>query len=183
MVIKNLKYVILISFLVLSSCGESKVEIEAKTAIAEAKIKYSNNKDEFKKQQSAQEEFVVQASTPPDSFTSFHDPNSWTEMPINADINYSLAFSKAIEIVSNNGYELESLQDGKYFRTAWNYMEIDNGRKYRTRILFNFSSDRKKYSLKAEAEFYNPIKQQWIRGYDTEILKVIKEDLRGSISY
>ena len=89
---------------------------------------------------------------------------------------------EVIDVVARR-FEMDMIsKDGGYGRTNWCYTWNDNGKfteKYRTRVIFKFSNDRKKVDIKTEAEFGGGT--SWIRGFDTRLLSTIKQDISGAV--
>ncbi|MBR1514225.1 MAG: hypothetical protein IJ622_08050 [Bacteroidales bacterium] len=118
----------------------------------------------------------------PRSFVQATDGGSWSSIMIREDLSYDQAFNEVIDVVARR-FEMDMIsKDGGYGRTNWCYTWNDNGKyteKYRTRVIFKFSNDRKKVDIKTEAEFGGGT--SWIRGFDTRLLSTIKQDISGAV--
>lgn len=121
-------------------------------------------------------------SMKPSSFVKATDGGSWSSILIREDMSYDQAFNEVIDVVARR-FEMDMIsKDGGYGRTNWSYTWNDRGtytEKYRTRVIFKFSNDRKKVDIKTEAEFGGD--PNWIRGFDTRLLSTIKQDISGAI--
>ncbi len=118
----------------------------------------------------------------PSSFVRATDGGSWSSIMIREDMSYDQAFNEVLDVVAKR-FEMDMIsKDGGYGRTNWSYTWNDRGRyyeKYRTRVIFKFSNDRKKVDIKTEAEFGG--EPRWIRGFDTRLLSTIKQDISGAV--
>ena len=118
----------------------------------------------------------------PKSFVQATDGGTWSSIMIREDLTYDQAFNEVIDVVARR-FEMDMIsKDGGYGRTNWCYTWNDNGKfteKYRTRVIFKFSNDRKKVDIKTEAEFGGG--NSWIRGFDTRLLSTIKQDISGAV--
>lgn len=121
-------------------------------------------------------------SCAPSSFVRAVDGGTWSSIMIREDVTYDQAFNEVMDVVAKR-FEMDMIsKDGGYGRTNWIYTWNDNGAytsKYRTRVIFKFSNDRKKVDIKTEAEYGGEPK--WIKGYDTRLLSTIKQDISGAI--
>ncbi len=101
---------------------------------------------------------------------------------IREELPYDQAFNEVLDVVARR-FEMDMIsKDGGYGRTNWCYTWNDRGKymeKYRTRVIFKFSNDRKKVDIKTEAEFGG--EPRWIRGFDTRLLSTIKQDISGAV--
>lgn len=126
--------------------------------------------------------FYSCASIKPSSFVKATDGGTWSSIMIREDLDYDKAFNEVLDVVSKR-FEMDMIsKEGGYGRTNWIYTWNDKGRfteKYRTRVTFKFSPDRKKVDIKTEAEYGGEPK--WIRGYDTRLLSTIKQDISGVV--
>ncbi len=127
--------------------------------------------------------FTSCGAVKPKSFVQATDGGTWSSIMIREDLSYDQAFNEVIDVVARR-FEMDMIsKDGGYGRTNWCYTWNDNGKfteKYRTRVIFKFSNDRKKVDIKTEAEFGGEPK--WIRGFDTRLLSTIKQDISGAVS-
>ena len=118
----------------------------------------------------------------PSSFVRATDGGSWSSIMIREDLSYDQAFNEVLDVVAKR-FEMDMIsKDGGYGRTNWSYTWNDRGKyyeKYRTRVIFKFSNDRKKVDIKTEAEFGG--EPNWIRGFDTRLLSTIKQDISGAV--
>lgn len=118
----------------------------------------------------------------PSSFVKATDGGSWSSIMIREDLSYDQAFNEVLDVVARR-FEMDMIsKDGGYGRTNWCYTWNDRGRyteKYRTRVIFKFSNDRRKVDIKTEAEFGGD--PNWIRGFDTRLLSTIKQDISGAV--
>lgn len=118
----------------------------------------------------------------PSSFVKATDGGAWSSIMIRDDMTYDQAFNEVLDVVAKR-FEMDMIsKDGGYGRTNWCYTWNDRGQyteKYRTRVIFKFSNDRKKVDIKTEAEFGGD--PNWIRGFDTRLLSTIKQDISGAI--
>ena len=116
------------------------------------------------------------------SFVKATDGGAWSSIMLREDISYDQAFNEVLDVIARR-FEMDMIsKDGGYGRTNWCYTWNDRGRyteKYRTRVIFKFSSDRKKVDIKTEAEFGG--EPRWIRGFDTRLLSTIKQDISGAV--
>lgn len=121
-------------------------------------------------------------SLQPSSFVKATDGGAWSSILIREDMTYDQAFNEVIDVVAKR-FEMDMIsKDGGYGRTNWSYTWNDRGtytEKYRTRVIFKFSNDRKKVDIKTEAEFGGD--PNWIRGFDTRLLSTIKQDISGAV--
>ena len=128
--------------------------------------------------------FTSCGSFQPSTFVKATDGGSWSSILIREDMTYDQAFNEVIDVVARR-FEMDMIsKDGGYGRTNWNYTWNDRGtysQKYRTRVIFKFSNDRKKVDIKTEAEFSSS-DGVWIRGFDTRLLSTIKQDISGAVS-
>ena len=118
----------------------------------------------------------------PSSFVKATDGGAWSSIMIREDLSYDQAFNEVLDVVAKR-FEMDMIsKDGGYGRTNWCYTWNDRGRyteKYRTRVIFKFSNDRKKVDIKTEAEFGG--EPRWIRGFDTRLLSTVKQDISGVV--
>lgn len=121
-------------------------------------------------------------SSKPSSFVKATDGGTWTSIYIRDGLTYDKSFNEVMDIVSSR-FEMDMIsKEGGYGRTNWIYTWNDRGKyteKYRTRVIFKFSSDRTKVNIKTEAEFGGEPK--WVRGFDTRLLETIKRDIMGVV--
>lgn len=121
-------------------------------------------------------------SSKPSSFVKATDGGTWTSIYIRDGLTYDKSFNEVMDIVSSR-FEMDMIsKEGGYGRTNWIYTWNDRGKyteKYRTRVIFKFSSDRTKVNIKTEAEFGGESK--WVRGFDTRLLETIKRDIMGVV--
>ena len=101
---------------------------------------------------------------------------------IREDLTYDQAFNEVIDVVARR-FEMDMIsKDGGYGRTNWIYTWNTRGkymRKYRTRVIFKFSSDRKKVDIKTEAEYGGEPK--WKKGFDIRMCALRHCKYSGSI--
>ena len=118
----------------------------------------------------------------PSSFVKATDGGTWSSIMIREDLSYDQAFNEVLDVVAKR-FEMDMIsKDGGYGRTNCCYTWNDRGRyteKYRTRVIFKFSNDRKKVDIKTEAEFGGG--NSWVRGFDTRLLSTIKQDISGAV--
>jgi hypothetical protein len=119
----------------------------------------------------------------PSTFVRSTDGGTWSAILIRDDLSYDQAFNEVLDVMAKQ-FEMDMIsKDGGYGRTQWSYTWNLNGtytQKYRTRVIFKFSGDRKKVDIKTEAEFGG--EPLWIKGYDTRLLSTIKQDVMGVVS-
>ena len=101
---------------------------------------------------------------------------------LNESIPYERAYNSVIEAVASK-YDLEFLdKDAGYGRTKWIYTLNDKGKynkKYRVQVSFKFSYDKTRLTLKADAQYGGESK--WVNGYDSDVLKQLKQDIEGTV--
>ena len=118
----------------------------------------------------------------PKSFVQSATGGEWSSVMIREDLTYDKAFNEVIDVIAKR-FEMDMIsKEGGYGRTNWTYTWNDTGKyvaRYRTRVIFKFSSDRTKVDLKTEAEFGG--EPNWIKGWDTRLLSVIKQDVMGVV--
>ena len=89
----------------------------------------------------------------PSSFVKATDGGSWSSIMIREELPYDQAFNEVLDVVARR-FEMDMIsKDGGYGRTNWCYTWNDRGKymeKYRTRVIFKFSNDRKKVDIKTE---------------------------------
>lgn len=121
-------------------------------------------------------------SIKPSSFVKATDGGTWSSILIREDLEYDKAFNEVLDVVAKR-FEMDMIsKDGGYGRTNWIYTWNTKGKyteKYRTRVIFKFSSDRTKVDIKTEAEFGGEPK--WIKGFDTRLLQTMKQDISGVV--
>lgn len=121
-------------------------------------------------------------ATKPASFVKAVDGGTWSSIMLRDDLTYDQAFNEVLDVVSKR-FEMDMIsKDGGYGRTNWIYTWNTKGKyteKYRTRVVFKFSADRKKVDIKTEAEFGG--EPNWIKGYDTRLLSTMKQDISGVV--
>lgn len=121
-------------------------------------------------------------SCAPTGFVRAVDGGTWSSIMIREDLTYDQAFNEVIDVVARR-FEMDMIsKDGGYGRTNWIYTWNTRGkymRKYRTRVIFKFSSDRKKVDIKTEAEYGG--EPRWKKGFDTRLLSTIKQDISGVV--
>lgn len=126
---------------------------------------------------------LLLTSCAPTGFVRAVDGGSWSSIMIREDLTYDQAFNEVMDVVAKR-FEMDMIsKDGGYGRTNWIYTWNTRGtytRKYRTRVIFKFSNDRKKVDIKTEAEYGG--EPRWIRGFDTRLLSTIKQDISGAVS-
>ena len=124
----------------------------------------------------------VCAGCAPTGFVRAVAGGTWSSITIREDLTYDQAFNEVMDVVAKR-FEMDMIsKDGGYGRTNWIYTWNTRGaysRKYRTRVIFKFSNDRKEVDIKTEAEFGG--EPRWIRGYDTRLLSTIKQDISGAV--
>lgn len=118
----------------------------------------------------------------PKSFVKAVDGGEWSSIMLRDDLTYDQAFNEVIDVVARR-FEMDMIsKDGGYGRTNWSYTWNERGtymEKYRTRVIFKFSNDRRKVDIKTEAEYGG--KSKWVRGFDTRLLSTIKQDISGAV--
>lgn len=126
--------------------------------------------------------FVSCGAMKPSTFVRAVDGGTWSSIMIREDLTYDQAFNEVLDVVSKR-FEMDMIsKDGGYARTNWIYTWNTSGKyteKYRTRVVFKFSADRKKVDIKTEAEFGG--EPNWIKGYDTRLLSTMKQDISGVV--
>ena len=126
--------------------------------------------------------FTSCGAVKPRSFVKATDGGSWSSILLREDLTYDQAFNEVLDVIARR-FEMDMIsKEGGYGRTNWSYTWNDRGtytQKYRTRVIFKFSSDRKKVDIKTEAEFGG--EPNWIRGFDTRLLSTIKQDISGAV--
>lgn len=113
--------------------------------------------------------------------SSSHDIG-WTEMTIDENISYDLAWDEVSSIIARR-FEPEMMnKETGYIRTKWRYNWKTNGKlidTYRVRAVVKMSELRHKIAVNAEAQ--KKYRNDWHTGYDTELLTQIKEDIAGVV--
>lgn len=118
----------------------------------------------------------------PRTFVKATDGGEWSTIQVRDDLPFDKAFNEVLDVCAKR-FEMDMIsKEGGYARTNWSYTWATKGKKsekYRTRVLFKFSADRTRVDIKTEAQFGG--EPNWIIGYDTQLLQVMKEDISGVI--
>ena len=118
----------------------------------------------------------------PESFVKAMDGGTWSSIMIREGLSYDKAFNEVLDVVSKR-FEMDMIsKEGGYGRTNWIYTWNTNGvyvNNYRTRVVFKFNADRTKIDIKTEAEFNQG--GVWVKGYDTQLLSTMKQDISGVV--
>jgi uncharacterized lipoprotein len=105
----------------------------------------------------------------------------WASILISDRVSYDLAFDDVMSILSRRGFEVEMItKEAGYIRTKWIYNWNTNGktvRNYRVRVTMKLSEQRKRIDVNTEAELRG--RKHWIRGYDTDLLETMRQDVAG----
>jgi hypothetical protein len=123
---------------------------------------------------------------PPSSFVVATDGGTWSSISIREGLTYEKSFNEVLDVCAKR-FEMDVIsKEGGYGRSnwifTWNTIQTKKGvntKKYRTRVVFKFSADRAKVDIKTEAEFGG--ENSWIRGYDTDLLQTMKQDIMGVV--
>ena len=120
--------------------------------------------------------------TMPSSFVKAIDGGTWNSIFIREDLTYDKTFNEVLDVCAKR-FEMDMIsKEGGYGRTNWIYTWNVKGKqttKYRTRVIFKFSADRTKVDIKTEAEFGG--EPNWIKGFDTQLLQTMKQDISGVV--
>ncbi|MDR1408546.1 MAG: hypothetical protein LBJ23_10970 [Tannerella sp.] len=116
----------------------------------------------------------------PKTFVQATDGGSWTQIVLKDGQDYDRIFAEVLDIVSRR-FEMEIIsRESGYARTQWTYTWNNKSKyQYRTRITFKFSIDKKTLELKTDAEYGNG--DRWIRGFDGELNRTIKQDIMAIV--
>jgi hypothetical protein len=116
----------------------------------------------------------------PKTFVQATDGGSWTQIVLKDGQDYDRIFAEVLDIVSRR-FEMEIIsKESGYARTQWTYTWNNKGKyQYRMRVTFKFSIDRKTLELKTDAEYGNG--DRWIRGFDGELNRTIKQDIMAIV--
>ena len=118
----------------------------------------------------------------PKSFVQATDGGEWSTISLRDNIGFDMAFNEVLDVCAKR-FEMDMIsKDGGYGRTNWTYRWATDGKtteKYRCRVLFKFSADRTRVDIKTEAEWGG--EPNWIKGYDTQLLATMKQDISGVV--
>ncbi len=118
----------------------------------------------------------------PSSFVKAVDGGTWSTIMVREELTFDQAFNEALDVVAKR-FEMDMIsKESGYARSNWIYTWNTKGTytaKYRTRVIFKFSADRKRIDIKTEAEYGG--EPNWIKGYDTRLLSTIKQDISGVV--
>ena len=106
----------------------------------------------------------------------------WSIIEIRDDLSYDQAWASVIDVIAKK-FEMEVIsKDGAYGRTGWIYTWNPKNiysAKYRTRVIFKFSADKRNVEVKTEAQIGGD--KKWQSGFDTRLLATIKQDIMGVV--
>lgn len=118
----------------------------------------------------------------PSSFIQATDGGTWSSIQVRDDLDYDKAWNEVLDVIAKR-FEMDMIsKEGGYARSQWIYTWNTKGKyteKYRVRVVFKFSSDRKKVDVKTEAEFGGD--PNWKRGWDNRLLSTVKQDVMGVV--
>jgi len=110
----------------------------------------------------------------------------WTSVQIADRISYEIAFEDVSSLLAKN-FEISQIsKEAGYISTAWNTTWTKKGderfhKDYRVRVIVKMSPERKRIDINAEAQKRKG--RYWMRGYDTDLLQTVKEDIAGSVGF
>jgi len=117
--------------------------------------------------------------TQPTSFYKTMEP-AWAIVELREGVQDEDAWNKVRDILIRK-FDIEVIEreDG-YLRTGWLYTWTGEYRAdYRVRVTVKFQTPEKKIEIKTEAQYGR--EGQWIQGYDTGLLSLIKTDIMGGV--
>jgi allantoicase len=124
---------------------------------------------------------ILITSCAPTNFIETSDVN-WSTVQIRDDLEFDKAWNQVIDVLAKK-FEMAMIsKDGAYARTGWIYTWNTKGKytnDYRNRVIIKFSPDRKQVEIKTEAQYGSEGK--WKNGYDSRLLKTIKQDIMGVV--
>jgi hypothetical protein len=119
-----------------------------------------------------------------DGFVRSASGGDWTTFLLSEGMTYDRAFGETLDILVRR-FQMEMIsKDSGYLRTQWIYTwntKNKHSEDYRTRVIINFSADRTRLNLKAEAE-RKKSETYWERGFDTRLLETMKQDIQGVVA-
>jgi len=117
----------------------------------------------------------------PKSFIRNNKPK-WFTIELRDNLKNEDAWKKVRDIIIRQfDVEIMSKDDG-YLRSSWAFnWDGNNTGDYRVRVTTKFNKQERKVEFKTEAQLNRS--GSWILGFDTELVKVLKSDLMGSIGH
>ncbi len=106
----------------------------------------------------------------------------WSTVQLRKGLSFEDAWDQVIDVLSKK-FEMDMIsKEGAYARTGWSYTWNTKGaytKNYRNRVIIKFSPKRDKVEIKTEAQFGSEGK--WQNGFDSRLLKTIKQDIMGVV--
>jgi hypothetical protein len=131
---------------------------------------------------------IAGCSSMPRAFvtTRVGDAGEWKVVEVREGLSNDQAWAICVDTLSQK-YDLEVIQkDGGYIRTAWKYTSLDGAKisgNYRTCFVIKLSGapNWDKAQLKCESNWREDEDEEWIAGYDSQLLGEMYGDIQGKI--
>lgn len=121
----------------------------------------------------------------PTTFIKTVSPN-WNTIEIRDNLSYDQAWKSIVDLIAQK-IDIETIsKESGYIRSGWYHAwtgELDEA--YKVRVMVKFTPDRKKVSIKSEAQHYSPgflgAGKGWVMGTDERLITSLRTDITGKV--